>query len=142
MKTVNSLFFFLFVSITALSAQESGTLQLSINNVKSTNGKILIALYDKADSFLSDNRYRGIIAEIKQEGTNTITIENLPYGQYAISIFHDENSNDELDSNWMGIPKEPYGFSNDAKGSFGPPSYEKAAFKFEKSQQQHAIKLR
>lgn len=66
-----------------------------------------------------------------------ITIQNLraeyvfadiPSGKYSIRLFHDENNNRKMDTNLMGIPKEGYGFSNNAKGTFGPPAYEKTLF--------------
>lgn len=50
-------------------------------------------------------------------------------GIYAVKVFHDVNDNGLLDTNWIGIPKEPYGFSNDAMGTFGPPSFVQASFK-------------
>ena len=57
--------------------------------------------------------------------------EKLPHGEYAISVYHDANSNGELDSNLLRIPKEAYGFSNDARGAFGPPDYDQARFEFD-----------
>jgi uncharacterized protein (DUF2141 family) len=58
----------------------------------------------------------------------TVTIDSLPPGDYAFGIFHDENQNNEIDKNWMGIPSEGFAFSNNAMGSFGPPSYTQAKF--------------
>jgi uncharacterized protein (DUF2141 family) len=52
----------------------------------------------------------------------------LPEGEYAVSLFVDENSNGKMDKNAIGIPTEAYGFSNDASGNFGPPSFEQAKF--------------
>lgn len=57
-----------------------------------------------------------------------IVINNLQPGKYTFKYFHDENKNDNLDLNWIGIPKEGYGFSNNASGIFGPPSLEKMVF--------------
>lgn len=57
-----------------------------------------------------------------------VSLPQLSPGKFAIKVFHDENDNRQLDVNWMGIPKEPYGFSNDAMGTFGPPSFQQAAF--------------
>ena len=54
--------------------------------------------------------------------------ENLPPGDYAIAAFQDVNENGVLDKNALGIPTEPYGFSNDARGWFGPPSWQAARF--------------
>lgn len=55
-------------------------------------------------------------------------ITELPPGTYAVKVFHDVNDNGKLDTNWMGIPNEPYGFSNDAAGTFGPPGFKDASF--------------
>jgi len=51
-------------------------------------------------------------------------IESLPYGEYAVMLYHDENGNDKLDKNIVGVPKEPYGFSNNARARLGLPLYE------------------
>lgn len=58
-----------------------------------------------------------------------VRFEGVAPGKYAIKAYHDINANGRLDTNFMGIPKEPYGFGNDAMGTFGPPSYEQAAVK-------------
>ena len=57
-----------------------------------------------------------------------VTFENIPSGIYAVSIFHDENDNGKMDTNFMGIPKEDYGCSNDASGFMGPPKWSDAKF--------------
>lgn len=57
-----------------------------------------------------------------------MVFENLPSGEYAISLYHDENENNKLDTGWFGIPNEGYGCSNNAKGMMGPPKYEDAKF--------------
>ena len=54
----------------------------------------------------------------------------IALGTYAVSVFHDENSNGKLDTNFMGIPREGVGASNDAKGHLGPPKFDAAAFRF------------
>ena len=59
-----------------------------------------------------------------------IEFANLPFGEYSVSAYHDENANKELDTNWLGIPKEGTGASNNAKGKMGPPKYEDAKFDF------------
>ncbi|NOS91716.1 MAG: DUF2141 domain-containing protein, partial [Cyclobacteriaceae bacterium] len=64
-----------------------------------------------------------------------VVIDNLPAGTYGISVMHDANSNEKMDSNFIGMPKEGFGFSNNAKGSFGPPSYEKTKLDFNTSKQ-------
>jgi uncharacterized protein (DUF2141 family) len=61
-------------------------------------------------------------------GVVRMRIAGLATGTYAIKIFHDTDDDSVLDTNWLGIPTEPYGFSNDAMGTFGPPSFEQARF--------------
>lgn len=57
-----------------------------------------------------------------------LSVAGLSPGLYAVKVFHDVNDNGKLDTNWMGIPNEPYGFSNDAMGTFGPPGFKEASF--------------
>jgi len=64
----------------------------------------------------------------------TLTFKNLPPGTYAIAALHDANSNGKMDTNMLGIPKEDYGASNDAKSTFGPPKYKDAKFDVMKDQ--------
>lgn len=105
------------------------TLHVTVGNVKSAEGNLAVAVFNSEGTFLEDDQqFRGKIVEIKEAGQVTVTIEDLPEGTYAVSVFHDENGNGELDKNLFGVPKEPYGFSNDAKGSLGPPSFEDAGF--------------
>ena len=68
-------------------------------------------------------------------------IDSLDYGEYAIRVFHDENKNGELDTDFLGIPDEDYGYSNDASGFFGPPSWEKAKFYFDKPEMTITINI-
>ena len=57
-----------------------------------------------------------------------VTFEGVPFGTYALKVFHDENDNGKLDTNFVGMPKEAFGFSNDAMGRFGPPDFDAASF--------------
>ena len=63
-----------------------------------------------------------------------VVIDSLEYGEYAVRVFHDENKNEIIDTNILGIPTEDYGYSNNASSWFGPPSWEKAKFIFNKSE--------
>ena len=88
-----------------------------------------IAMFNNEADYKSEKNY--VIAEhipiISEEFE--FVIRDIPAGTYAILVFHDVDSNKELNKNWIGMPKEPFGFSNDAKGKMGPPDYEDAAFK-------------
>ncbi len=69
-------------------------------------------------------------------------LENMPPGEYAISLLHDENDNEKMDTGLMGIPKEGYGASNDAKVTFGPPKFADARFPLTQNQTTIRIKMR
>lgn len=110
------------------------TLTIQINNCNSDNGKIMIALYNSADTYMkTEKAVQKKIIPI-QNKKSIVKFDNLSAGTYAFVFFHDANSNQKLDTNFMGIPKEGYGFSNDARGTFGAPSFSKSSFKLNGNQ--------
>ena len=115
------------------------TVTLKIDGVDIAVGEIRIAIFD------SENRYmeNPSLAEIVPVSQTNIEwqIENLAYGQYAIAVYHDKNKNGKLDTNMLGIPLEEYGFSNNARGRFGPASWSQAKFTVNKRTTVHRILL-
>ena len=108
-----------------------------VNNIKEA-GEIHIAIYDSAEAFEADRGEKGGAAPGITQGTiemvepgSVIYRYELPPGSYAIGIFHDANLNNRLDNYFFGVPREQYGFSNNARGFMGPPSFEDAAFSVE-----------
>lgn len=102
-------------------------LKIWIKGIRSLKGSLFIGLYNKPAGFGSDNAYRGVSYEIS--GTEMwVTFDSIHKGSFAVAIIHDENNNRKLDQGEMGIPTEGYGFSNDARGLFGPPDYRLAMF--------------
>lgn len=63
-----------------------------------------------------------------------VVIDSLQYGEYAVRVFHDENKNEVVDTNILGIPTEDYGYSNNVSSWFGPPSWDRAKFIFDKTE--------
>lgn len=105
---------------------------LAVHDVPSSKGKISVAVYNTKEGFLKfDNVFKSDTT-IAQKGITHIAIKGLPKGEYALAIFHDENGNDRLDTNWLGIPKEKVAFSNAKMKTFGPPAFKECAFKVEK----------
>lgn len=122
MKVILIALFFLGVSITALC--QTASVEVIVKNIKKPKGTIRIGLFTNEKDFMK-TPIQGKV--VKATGTEvTVIFENLPAGDYAVSVIHDENENGELDSNKMGIPKEGFAFGNNAMGSFGPPSFDKA----------------
>jgi uncharacterized protein (DUF2141 family) len=110
----------------AATASATGSLTVTVGNVRSSKGRIVVDICPK-DRFLED----GCIAHGEapaRAGTTTVTVANIPAGQYAAQAFHDENSNDEIDRAMFGIPKEGVGFSRNARIRLGPPKWLDAVF--------------
>jgi len=102
-------------------------LTVNIEGIKSAQGFVMVALYDNAQDFPGKKRVAGLKLTA-EKGTVQGQFTDLAAGQYAIACYHDANGNGRLDKNVLGMPKESYGFSNNAKSSFGPPKFKDAAF--------------
>ena len=107
-------------------------LEVAARGVETSQGFIQVALYQKEDDFLNFERVFRSVSAPAEEGVTMVVLEDLPAGEYAIAIFHDENGNNELDHNVLGMPAEPLGFSNGFRLSLlsGLPSFEKLCFSF------------
>jgi len=113
----------------AKKTKKSGTsLTITITKVKSAKGQFYIALFNKSKGFPDGSKAKYRQAVKASKGKVVVVFKNIPPGTYAVSTFHDANSNKKMDKSFFGIPKEGYGFSRDARGTFGPPSFAKASF--------------
>ena len=128
--------FFTFLVMGAFAAAESATdartpVRVELAGLVGASGKVFIAVYDNDDDWLSDDVYMAqeVIIEDSRDGEMVSAELLLPPGEYALTVFYDINDNGELDTNFIGIPKEPIAMSNNAKMKFGPPKYEEALFK-------------
>ena len=107
-----------------------GEIVLHISGLRNDNGILRVLLFQSSDGFPSDHKKSYALKNVSLEGDSvTVTIPNIPYEEYAISVLHDENTNGKMDTNWIGLPKEGVGISNNVKSKFGPPKYEEAKFK-------------
>lgn len=107
-----------------VNSMAQSILEINIDNFKSDNGLLFFELMDENEV---------PIRSIKEKVINhksRVLIKDLKPGKYLFRYFHDKNSNDKLDTNWVGMPTEGFGFSNNAKGRFGPPPLEKMIFDF------------
>jgi uncharacterized protein (DUF2141 family) len=128
---MQKIFIILVFSLTIMPfsfSQEKKTYSITVNisGMKSDKGNVYVALYSNEKSFLKEN-FKGSIVKVTNK--NAIAIfKSIEKGVYAISVFHDENDNKKMDTNFIGIPKEPIGCSNGATGFMGPPKFKKAKF--------------
>jgi uncharacterized protein (DUF2141 family) len=108
------------------SNNDGNKVTVVVKNVESTNGIVSVTLFNSSANWLEEGIEQS--ATIENTGSVIITFENVADGTYAVSVIHDENENGDLDSGVFGIPTEPYGFSNDARGKFGPASFDDSKF--------------
>lgn len=120
---------FLFFLLLPIIGFSQHTLNVWVNNVANPKGSISVAVYNSDETFLSFDRVLRSDSVAANEGSVELSIPDLPPGEYALAVFHDENNNGELDTNWFGIPKEKVAFSNAKMKTFGPPKYHECAFK-------------
>jgi uncharacterized protein (DUF2141 family) len=119
----------------------SGNLIIVIIGFENSEGTARIGLSNSEENWnMKDTAYAGMISEIQNDSVR-VTFENIPFGEYGVKVHHDENSDDDMDTNFLGIPTENYGFSNNASGTFGPPDWEDAKFLFDTHNQVHEINL-
>ena len=141
MSTLVKIIIVFLLSQTVLFAQDNmgQNITVKITNLDGNAGKVYVALYNSETTFL-EKKYKSTISTIKDSSCEVV-FENVPNGVYAISLFHDKNDNNKMDSNFLGIPKEDYGCSNNAKGFMGPPKWKDAKFKIQNNSVIQTIKL-
>ncbi|TYB78506.1 DUF2141 domain-containing protein [Bizionia myxarmorum] len=126
---MNSLFIYLSVLLGLLS-NENPTLTINIHNIDALQGNIIIGIYSSEHGWLEKD------SEIKHyripvnSTIESLVITDLPKGDYAVSMYHDANSDGICNLNFVGIPKEAYGFSNNFKPKFSAPKFKDCKFSF------------
>lgn len=107
----------------------AGELKLTMHGAGIAGKNLYVAVHSSAQDF--PMRYANALKStvVARENATELLIPNVHAGEYAVAVFADMNGNGVLDSNFVGIPKEPVGVSRDAKGRFGPPKFADAAFK-------------
>ncbi|TXE21122.1 DUF2141 domain-containing protein [Psychroflexus gondwanensis] len=125
MKTISYLSILILFAMQSYAQSENKVdLTLEFEATEYDTGSILFALFNSEDSHMETN-YKEV-SSILKDSKAKIVVENIPEGFYSFSYFHDVNGNGELDKNMLGIPKEPYGFSNGQEGNFGPPNFQES----------------
>jgi len=122
LAAINSLSLLIVMSQQASAAD----LTVNISEVNQGKGHLMVGLYAGNEAFTQGKASFGSQVKASSEQTQVI-FKDLPEGEYAVKIYQDENSNQKLDFNFMGIPKEGYGYSNNV-GRFGRPEYQEAKF--------------
>ncbi len=113
----------------------AGSVRVNVTGLDSDEGTARIAIVDNPDDFKNDDaKPLAGFAEKPSNGAASCTFKEIPYGVYAIKVYHDSNDNGVLDKGAFGIPKEQYGFSNTPKSKKGKPAFDKAKFTLDASE--------
>jgi uncharacterized protein (DUF2141 family) len=125
-----------FANLPAVAFAQSSScpgIHVKVLNIRNSTGTVDCALFDSPGGFPTEFLLSATnVMVIKVRHTEArCDFEDIPPGTYALAVIHDENMNGKLDTNWLGIPKEGYGFSNDAKALLGAPSFSAASFQYD-----------
>ena len=119
-------------------------IHVTILNIRNSIGTVDCALFDSPNGFAREVLHSAMRLMVMKVPKNEARcdFEGIPSGTYALVILHDENMNGKIDTNWLGVPKEGYGFSNDAKAAFRVPSFSDASFVYDGQNLDLTITLR
>jgi uncharacterized protein (DUF2141 family) len=112
---------------TTASAEDTA-IELHVTGLQTDDGHVICTLYEDTESWLSSDVYRATTKARPADGVAVCVFPSIPAGTYAVSFIHDANDDGALDKNFIGIPREPWGVSQDAPARLGAPSFEAASF--------------
>ena len=121
---------------------QTGNILVQLTGFENDQGTAKLCVCRSEDEYVGKTKeFCTASKELKNKKAEWV-FENMPYGRYSVKAFHDENDNSKLDTNFAGMPIERYGFSNNARGRFGPPPYDSAAFTLNCPQIKIAIEVK
>jgi uncharacterized protein (DUF2141 family) len=121
----------------------TGIVRVRITGLRSRDGQLGLALFNDRKGFPGKDRKAFSRVDISASGDEHVyTFTQVPFGTYALSVRHDENLNGKLDTNFLGMPKEGVGVSNNPHSSFGPPSFKDASFTLDRTEVELVVRLR
>lgn len=132
----------ILISTMPLAPVGDSMISLNVTNIEEEAGMIWIGIYDSEENFLVKERAIVKGYTVEHPGKIHISLPDLPYGTYAIAIFHDLNNNGYLDQNVLGIPSEPFAFSRRPRSKFRMPRFEEVAVTFSPYQQEITLPLK
>jgi uncharacterized protein (DUF2141 family) len=128
-----------------LAAEAAGTgvveVTVKVEGFNNDKGMCRLLVYENEKGFPEDPKKAVLISSLEIKNKKTEFTFMMPPGTYAISILHDENSNEKLDKTWYGKPKEGFGISNNPKVKFGPPKFEEAALDLDSEKTEMKIRM-
>ena len=131
MKKFTETFLLALIGFALATTVKADTLNITIADIPDDSGKIMVSVTASEAAFKGDKPPIMQFILPARAGELSFSTDALASGEYGVQVMHDQNGNEELDANFVGIPKEPWGFSNDATGNFGPPDWQAVKFTVE-----------
>ena len=136
MKTIIKIVAILSISLFfGFRTPSAGSLIIEVENIEIPEGVIWIGIYDSKETYLIKEKAIIEKIDVSKSGKSAIVIPQLPFGTYAVALFHDINNNGDLDRNLIGIPSEPYAFSKKTKLKWRLPKFDEIKFSFNSNNQ-------
>ena len=121
---------FLIYGFSSFHSISDTGIKVVVTNLRNSNGHVLISLFKEGVGYPGQPEKAFRKSKVTITNNKAVLIfTDVPSGNYAIAILHDQNDDQKMNTNFFGLPKEGYGFSNNVMGTFGPPSYSKASFR-------------
>lgn len=121
----------------------TGKVRVVVSGLRSNSGEVRVNIYNSKDGFPSDPKKAFMTQVVKiEESKSEAIFESIPVGEYAMSVLHDENGNKKIDLNWLMIPIEGVGASNNPRMTFGPPGFNDAKFRIGSEEMTIRINIR
>ncbi|MFM2268559.1 MAG: hypothetical protein RL757_2000 [Bacteroidota bacterium] len=138
-----SLFLVAFFSVNSTwKYAENCLLKVTVHNIKASQGRIRVAIYNSSATFLDSKKYFSIQAA-PTNGQSSVTLGfSLPYGDYAFTAYHDLNDNKNLDRSSLGVPEEPYSLSNGVNVKWRKPTFSECKVRVSQTNQDADLHLR
>jgi uncharacterized protein (DUF2141 family) len=130
-----------FTPPTRAQSGGQGTVIVKVTGLRSEKGQVKIAVFNLPERWLGEQPVYSSTINVDGQSV-TWKLNDIPYGDYGIAVLHDENKNGKMDKNFLGIPQEPYGFSNNVRVTFGPPKWEKSKFAVKGSTTEVSIEVK
>lgn len=139
MKTTAALAALIASSIVAVPVANASDLTVTVEGIETAKGSIMLGLFDET-TYNGDGSIDGANLKVESDRVS-VTFEGLAPGEYAVRLYHDLNDDGEMNTNPFGMPTEPYAFSNDAQGRFGPAKWDAAKFTVGADSTTHTITM-
>jgi uncharacterized protein (DUF2141 family) len=129
-----------FLAAQSYGGNSTAELTVTVTGLETEDGQIMVGLYNTENGFKTEQEFMGQTQSVSGDSVS-LTFDDLPVGRYAIKVFHDKDSDNSLDTNVLGIPSEPYGFSNNASDPFSAPEWSETEFMLPRGRMTQTINL-